>query len=83
MLKERSEARDVDHGQLMDHLARAETHVAAGEQILTRQRDLIALLERNGSDTTTARKLLEQLVRCQENHLADRARFLAELYSSD
>ena len=83
MLKERCETRDVDRSELLAHLAQAEAHVATGEQLLARQRDLIARLERSGHDTTTAREVLAELERSQEIHQADRDRFLAELYSSD
>lgn len=44
----------------MDDLARAEKIVAESERNVQRQRETVALLERRGLDTATAKALLEQ-----------------------
>ncbi len=43
---------------LEEHLAQCERHVALGERHLSRQREIIAELDRGGHDSTKARELL-------------------------
>ena len=61
------------------HLEQAERHVAEGEQHIARQRELIAELERDGHDTTTAIELLRTFEQSQAGHIADRDRIRAVL----
>ncbi len=64
---------------LEQHLAQAEEHIALGQHHIARQRKLVAKLERDGHDTTDARRLLANFEKTQEMHLADRDRILKEL----
>ena len=67
---------------LKDHLAMAERHIASGNLIVTRQRQLTAKLEADGHDTRAA---LAQLARFEDllaEHLAHRDKLLDELNSS-
>lgn len=57
----------------LQHLAQTEGYVALGEHHLGRQRELVSELERDGHDTTEARRLLQAL------HAADRDRLRNEL----
>ena len=64
-----------------DHLALADRHVASGNLIVTRQRQLIAKLENGSHDT---RQALSQLARFEDllaQHLAHRDKLLDELHS--
>jgi hypothetical protein len=56
-------------------------HIAAGERILARQREIVAALEEGGHDTTEARKLLEQFEELQVMHISDGERLKKELRS--
>lgn len=50
----------MDGKQVLIHLVQAERHVSEGTQHVRRQRELVASLDRDGHDTTDARKLLAQ-----------------------
>jgi hypothetical protein len=72
----------MDIAIVQSHLALAEKHVAQGEGHLDSQRAVIARLERNGSDSTEARRLLKLFEQTQELHIKGRNRLkqaLAEL----
>ncbi len=69
----------MDRHMLLEHLAKANEHVLLGERHVRRQRELVAELERDGHDTTGARKLLEQFEKLQAMHEADRDRIEREL----
>jgi hypothetical protein len=69
----------MDRGVLLQHLAQAERHVAEGEQLLLRQEELIAELDRDGHDTEEARVILDTLRETQALHLQDRDRIIREL----
>ena len=59
-------------------LAEAERHVAEGEALVARQRDLIRKLERDGHGTRAARLFLKSLEETQALHIADRDRVRAQ-----
>ena len=64
---------------IRDHLALAEEHVAKGERIVARQKDLVAELENDGHDTKEARSVLCQFEQVLQSHIADRDRLRDEL----
>jgi hypothetical protein len=64
---------------LLEHLLRTEEHIAKGERHLTRQREIIQQLERDGHDASTARDFLTTLEQTQDLHVANRERVRAEL----
>jgi hypothetical protein len=71
----------LNRAQTEARLAQAEQHVAQGERHITRQRELIAELERDGHDVTaaSARDLLRLFEELQIMHVADRDRYRREL----
>ena len=71
----------VDKQMLQRHLSEAETHVSRGIDLVARQRELAAELERDGHTKAAAdaRSLLATLERTQEMHIADRDRIAGEL----
>jgi hypothetical protein len=72
----------MDQNMILDHLAMVSRHVTRGEQIVARQREIIARLERAGCDTSYAKRLLLQFEEVQSLHVADRDRLekaLAEI----
>jgi hypothetical protein len=62
-------------------VALAERRVVEGEQHITRQRKVIADLERGGQDSETARELLRRLEEKLLLHLLDRDRLRDEFKS--
>jgi hypothetical protein len=69
----------MDRAMLQQHLAEAERHASAGLRHLSRQETLIAELDRDGHDTTEARKVLATLRTTQSLHEQDVERILGEL----
>jgi hypothetical protein len=69
-------------GTILERLATAEKHAAAGAKLLERQRIAVRERERDGLDTTESRDLLVQLENAQQLHLAERDRLWAELARS-
>jgi len=69
----------MDREAMLESLAAAERHIAAGELLVERQLELIAELEDGGHDTRLANELLSVLEQSQSHHLADRERIRAEL----
>jgi hypothetical protein len=72
----------MDQNMILDHLAIVRRHVAKGEQIVARQREIIARLESAGCDVSDAKRLLLQFEELQSLHVADRDRLekvLAEI----
>ena len=67
---------------LQDHLAMAERHIASGNRVITRQRQLINQLEAGGHDTRAAQSLLDRFEDLQASHLADRDRLIKEINSA-
>ena len=61
-----------------EHLQLANKHVAKGEQHLANQRELICQMERDGHNSTEARRLLKEFEELQAMHIADRERLLQE-----
>jgi hypothetical protein len=61
------------------HLQEAERHVAEGREHIEKQRRIIAELERDGHDTSTARELLETLEQSHRIHEEYRDLIKAEL----
>jgi hypothetical protein len=72
----------MDREMILQHLAQAEEHVATGAKHLTRQRELIAKLERDGHDTSEAQVVLSQFEELQAIHIAGRDRLQEELEQS-
>ncbi len=66
----------MNRAALLQHLARAEAHIATSEKNVRRQRELVAELERDGHDVAVARKLLGEFEKLQAMHLADRDRII-------
>jgi hypothetical protein len=64
---------------LHQHFEEAKRHVALGEEHISRQRGIIAQLERDGHDATEAKTLLEQFQEIQKMRIAHRYRFAREL----
>jgi hypothetical protein len=69
----------MDKPGLLNLLTIAERHVLEGARHIGKQKQIIAKLERDGHDATTARNTLEVFEEAQELHIADRARLLREL----
>ena len=51
----------MDRQAVERHLALAESHMAAGQRHTEEQRSILAELERDGHDTTTAGRLLAMI----------------------
>ena len=69
----------MDREMLEQHLLHAEALVAQGDRRVTKQRRLVARLERDGQDTSEARTLLAELEESRKLHVADRDRLLRDL----
>jgi hypothetical protein len=54
----------MDRKMILDHLAIVRRHVAKGEQIVARQREIVARLERAGCDASDAKQMLLQFEKC-------------------
>jgi hypothetical protein len=48
----------MNNARILDHLLLAEEHVAKSKQQVARQREIVAVLERRGSDAAVAKQLL-------------------------
>ncbi|MBW9064386.1 hypothetical protein JNB71_13745 [Rhizobium herbae] len=69
----------MDHLALIhEHLAAAERRVADGERHVALQREIVAKLERNGSDTARVRQLLSTFEEALMWHIAERDRLIRE-----
>lgn len=64
---------------LRDHLAMTNRHIASGNRVVTRQRQLIEHLEADGHDTRAALTSLARLEDLLALHLAHRDRLINEL----
>jgi len=73
----------MDKTAIERDLARVEHHVHQGEQIIARQRDIIAGLERGGHNTTQAKTLLGQFEKTQALHIGHRDRLRRQLVDFD
>ncbi len=64
----------MDRARLQQQLARAERHVALGEEHLAHQQHIIAQLQGAGHDSSEAHLLLRQFREVQALHIAHRDR---------
>jgi hypothetical protein len=64
---------------LAKQLLRAEAFITRGDRRVARQRRIVARLERDGHDTTEARKVLMEFVLRREMHIAERDRLSRQL----
>jgi hypothetical protein len=69
----------MDRAVLEQSLAQAEMHVAKGEDIVARQREIVAELAKDGHDVRSARELLTLFETTQALLIADRDRIRDEL----
>jgi hypothetical protein len=69
----------MDRAMLVEHLEKAERHVALGEEHLERQRRVVAERQRQGLDANEAVDLLMRFEQLQTMHVAGRDRLRAEL----
>ena len=73
------EGSELDRALALQRLQQAEEYIVEGEHHISRQRRVIADLERDGHDTVLASELLETLEATLANHVALRERLVAEL----
>ena len=66
---------------LREHLAMANRHIADGNLVVTRQRELIARFEADGHDARLALALLARFEDLLAEHLSHRDRLLEEVRS--
>ncbi len=64
---------------LREHLVLAERHIGEGERNLSRQRALVAGLQRDGHDAWLASKILRQFEALQATFIADRESLRKEI----
>lgn len=64
---------------LMQHLNQADSHIAQSDRHITRQREIVAELQRHGHDAHSAIDLLKLFEQTHETHLAGRERLWDEL----
>ena len=69
----------MSQNTIVRHLAQAERHVKAGSEIVARQRDLVAMLERMGCDLTKHKNWLVLFENMQRSFVEHRASILREL----
>jgi hypothetical protein len=73
----------MEREMLIEHLSQAERHVAEGEMVVERQRNLVENLARDGHDTSKQAALLQQFEERLAMHIKDRDRVLKELAKSE
>jgi hypothetical protein len=73
----------MDAFRIAELLVEIERHVALGEGHITRQREIIAELERGGHPTVSANRFLCLLLETQELHVGHRDRLLKKLALSE
>jgi hypothetical protein len=73
----------MDRSTTEEHLQLAESHVEAGDQLVSRQRQLVSELRKHGLDTTIAVELLKSFEKAQAMHVADRDRLRKEMSRSN
>jgi hypothetical protein len=69
----------IDGKTLREHLAMADRHVGEGERNVSKQRALVAELQRDGHDAWLASKILRQFEALQATFIQDRERLRREL----
>lgn len=72
----------MNNAMVRDHLELARRHVAQSEACVSRQREIVAELERDGHDSAQARQLLTLFEDLQRLHVADRDRLEKQLAKS-
>jgi hypothetical protein len=70
---------DAQKALLQRRLAQVERDVAGSERAVARQRNIIVMLERDGTNATTARELLVCFQETLEAHVTDRDQLRREL----
>jgi hypothetical protein len=73
----------MDHAILLRHLEQSKRHIIEGQDLIERQKNILADLERGGHDTTEAKRLLKNFEDIQRLHLADLERVQSELLELD
>ena len=73
----------MDRRLKLAYLVRARQHVAAGEEHIARQTELVAELERDKHDASEARRLLAKFIVMQSLHIDGLERLEAELLDKD
>ena len=69
----------MDRALIVTSLQAAEDRIAIGARQISKQRDFVSRLEREGEDTTDATAMLREMQRTQESHLAHRDRLSEKL----
>jgi hypothetical protein len=69
----------MDRALIVTSLQAAEDRIAIGARQISKQRDFVSRLEREGEDTTEATALLREMQRTQESHMAHRDRLREKL----
>jgi len=67
---------------LLDHLAKAERHVAIGERILAREQARLEERRRQGRDVSETERLLQSLEDMQQMHIEHRDQIRREIEKS-
>ena len=69
----------MDRALIVTSLQAAEDRIAIGARQISKQREFVSQLEREGRDTTDATSLLREMQRTQESHVAHRDELRAKL----
>ena len=69
----------MDRALIVTSLQAADDRIAIGARQISKQRDYVSRLEREGEDTTNATALLREMQRTQESHIAHRDRLREKL----
>ena len=69
----------MDRALIVTSLEAAEDRVAIGARQISKQRDFVSRLEREGRNTTDATSVLREMQRIHESHVAHRDELRAKL----
>jgi len=69
----------MDRALIVTSLQAGEDRIAIGARQISKQREFVSRLEREGEDTTDATALLREMQRTQESHIAHRDRLREKL----
>lgn len=69
----------MDRALIVTSLQAAEDRIAIGARQISKQREFVSQLEREGRNTTDAASLLREMQRTQESHVAHRDELRAKL----
>jgi hypothetical protein len=69
----------MDRALIVTSLQAAEDRIAVGARQISKQREFVSRLEREGRNTTDATSLLREMQRTQESLVAHRDELLAKL----